>query len=318
MVYGLIGTAFKNAKLNKLHKQAVEFAEKKEFEKAIANFLKILNEVPEHAITWKNLGSVYFEAKNYEKAAESFKIAFQWDSTLFEAKFYYAISLTALEKYQEAISAMESALKEKPDDQKARVELAKLYWHQGEHQKALDNFHKVLLKNYLNIDAIKGAAEAYLRTNQFDKAIEYFERVLAQVPDDIYSLYKLGCLYGDKKNFDLAREKLEKTLKINPNFHDSSLMLAKVDILSGKFPEAIKNLEQLNKSYPNNYEILLNLGLALGNGGNVERAITIFDQVVKLQPNSIDAWKFLAICHNKLGDKEKAAMCEAKYKTLVK
>ena len=318
MVFGLIGTIFKNAKLNKLHKQAVEFAEKKEFEKAIANFLKILEEIPDHAATWKNLGVTYYKAKNFTKAVESFKSAYSYDSSLVDVKFDQGNALIALEKYSEAITVFESGLKEKPDEHKARIELAKVYWHQGDHQKALDNFQKVLLKDHLNIDAIRGAAEAYLRTNQTDKAIEYYERVLTIEPEDVNAYYKLGCLYGDKKKYDIARERLEKALKINPNFHDSLLMLAKIDILAGKFPEAVKNLEQLNKIYPNNYEILSYLGLALGNNGNFEKAIVIFGQVLKLQPNSIDAWKYLAICHNKLGHKEKAAECKTKYDSLVK
>ncbi|MBN1329748.1 MAG: tetratricopeptide repeat protein [Candidatus Heimdallarchaeota archaeon] len=317
MVFGMIGAMFKNAKLNKLHKQAVEFAEKKEFEKAISNFLKILEDVPDHGNTWMNLGIAYYQAKKYQQAADSFKSAYINDKSLIGARFNLATTLIALNKFTEAIPILEESLKVKPDDHRARIELAKLYWHQGEHQKALDTFHQVLLKDYNNVDAIRGAAEAYLRTNQSDKAIEYYERLLTKAPDDAVAYYQLGYLYGNKQKYDLARERLGKALKIKPDFLDSLFLLAKIDILTEKFPEAIKNLEQLNKSYPNKWEILLHLGLALGNSGNLDRAITIFDQVIKLEPNSIDAWKFLTICHNKLGNKEKAAECEAKYRSLV-
>ncbi|MHA1367895.1 MAG: hypothetical protein ACTSP5_16015 [Candidatus Heimdallarchaeota archaeon] len=50
----------------------------------------------------------------------------------------------------------------------------------------------------------------------------------------------------------------------------------------------------------------------------MEKAIIVCDQVVKLQPKSVDAWKFLAVCHDKLGNKEKATQCAAKYQALVK
>src|SRR5438874_7471313 len=98
---------------NKLYKQG-------QFQKALPEYQKAVQENPKNAIAKYNLGNARFRTSNFTEAEKSFEdaVATTPDNT-FKQKSYYnkGVSLIKQQKLQESIQAWKNALKLNPADE---------------------------------------------------------------------------------------------------------------------------------------------------------------------------------------------------------
>ncbi|MEN0005474.1 MAG: alkaline phosphatase family protein [Bacteroidota bacterium] len=115
----------KNPTLNRL--QASAFRELKQFEQAAQNYQILLANDPDDAHAWLNLGVCHFKQEKYEEAAADLLKSIQLDFNTPEAHFELGRSLMRLGMYEDATNALETALKLRPDYNRARHNLIKIY-----------------------------------------------------------------------------------------------------------------------------------------------------------------------------------------------
>lgn len=107
-------------------KIGIEFYEAQAFEKAKQHFIDAQLEDPENQTLYYNIGAAAYQNKEYELALDNFIQAVQSEDPIInhDARFNLANTYYRLGRFDEAIKEYEQILKEFPDDQEAKENLA--------------------------------------------------------------------------------------------------------------------------------------------------------------------------------------------------
>jgi len=159
---------------------------------------------------------------------------------------------------------------------------------QGEYQKAIKYFLKVLSTIPNHVDARRNLAMAYLESGNSDKAQKHLKECIQLDTKNVWSYLLLGNIYAKyNHNLDVAEFYFQKGLSIQP---DDNILLnnyAALKMEQKQFEEAQKLFEKalaLDPSYPNTY---YGLSLLYQSTGNNEQAIELLNRLFD-QPKSED------------------------------
>lgn len=169
------------------------------------------------------LGTLAFEKKNYEKAADYFGKAVLISPDLEQGYYELAGAQISLDQPAEALITLE----------KARAKFSQNFL--GEFYSALaaqklKNYAQAL-KHYTAAEVIASATDPkrlnYLfyfqfgscreRNREYEQAEKYFQKSLELKPDEPETLNYLGYMWADRStNLDKARDMIERALKLDP------------------------------------------------------------------------------------------------------
>ena len=131
-----------------------------------------------------NIGFLYYNSGNFEKAIEEFNATITLSPEYIEAHFLRANSYLLWGKYDEAIEGYENALKLRPDYVKVVLNMAWAYGKKKEWETCFKGFERAiaLSPNYALVYSDRG--EFYLELGEKEKAKADFEKVLELEPDN--------------------------------------------------------------------------------------------------------------------------------------
>lgn len=159
---------------------------------------------------------------------------------------------------------------------------------QGNYQKSVKLFNKVLEVVPQHVDARRNLAMAHLELGNVAKAKEYLEECLKLDPADAWSFVLLGNIYGKhERNLPVAEFYYEAGLAVSPTDNILLNNYAALQMEQGKETKAKELFERAlaaDPSYPNTY---YGLAYLLQKKGDPVAAIAILNQLFK-QPASMD------------------------------
>ncbi len=139
----------------------------------------------QHAYT--ELANKEYEEKDYAKSLEWFLKAEKYSSALSiqtkKIELYFL-----LEKFEDARSVLDVALKKDPKNEIILEYDAYWYLLNFQDQKAIEKYESLLMKNEFNVRNLGNLAVLYGRTNDVEKSIEYFQRAFRISSDNIVLL----------------------------------------------------------------------------------------------------------------------------------
>jgi len=180
-----------------------------------------------------NIGYVYFNKKDYEKALSSFRIfhekypvsndALAYDSYIRTGDCFYA-----LRRYAEAAVQYDKAVK--PGVAYADYAL----FQRGNSKGVQANFNgkisdlELFLKSYPNspfmADVVYELASTFMITENYQEAIKYYKQIIDQYANSTYrvkSMLKLGLIYNNTDKNDLALTELKKVIQLYPGSEEA-------------------------------------------------------------------------------------------------
>ncbi|WP_372518611.1 tetratricopeptide repeat protein [Candidatus Ruminimicrobiellum ovillum] len=95
--------------------------------------------------------------------------------------------------------------------------IANTYFKQRRFEEATKYYEKALKENKNYISAYYNIAEIYKEESNFEKSEEYYKKAIEISPDYIYPYYQIGNLYFENNEYATAIEWYKKALKIEPN-----------------------------------------------------------------------------------------------------
>lgn len=126
-------------------KQGAEALKSREFEKAIREFLQVIELNNESAEAHFHLGLAYFMVNDYDQAIDAYKKAITCEPNEIESYTNLADIYRLLKRYDDAIFVYEQATKIKPDNPELFSELGALYTLQGKRREAITAFKNAML-----------------------------------------------------------------------------------------------------------------------------------------------------------------------------
>ena len=234
---------YKNAlRLDKKNTQTwteygVMLSEVQDFQSAINVFKRVAKLLPKQAASYSNLGVAYQKSGNIAFAAEPYKKAVELEPHNVDYILNHVHVLIVYGEFDKAEKLLAPVLKKNPDNERALVELLKIYTNTNRQDEAieivtpfiqgdLDNVSPVLMACYL---------EACKNTPNLEQAVQLSEKLISKTTaknEDLYGLFfQLGAYYDKSGDYEKAYNFFEKGNQLRDERDDI-------------FEKQIKTLEQ--------------------------------------------------------------------------
>ncbi|MBI4509719.1 MAG: tetratricopeptide repeat protein [Deltaproteobacteria bacterium] len=286
---------------NKVMEAAQKFVEKGQTDKAIKEYLKIVQDDPKDVRIWLKIGDLYAKkgAKSeatetylkvaqfygeqgfYLKAVAVYKQILKLDPRLVDvnmklAELYRQLGLLsdAMQQYElvaafyhregrtkEALATIKELAELDPENVATRIKLAELYSKENMVKEAVGEFTR---------------AADYLRShNRMDDFIKVAERLVFHEPENHAVNRELATLYLKRNDPRRALQKLQTCFKADPRDAETLGLLAQAFQALDQKPKTVSVWKELARIHQEN--------------GNQAQALEIFRKILTLEPSDPDA-----------------------------
>jgi len=186
-------------------------------ESALKEYETLTELAPDSSKYWKKAGEAALAVMDNEKATEYYKKAVELNPDDQESQTILSNLLgeDPLQKRDHLINM----LVQFPDDQKARLDLARVYYNQlGEFENAIAELEIVLDKDPGNIVALELMGQSYQEMGKYSNAAETFRKILSTQPRDKKNLCNLAISYLSMGRYTAALQQVNKAFSIDSNY----------------------------------------------------------------------------------------------------
>jgi protein O-mannosyl-transferase len=195
------------------------------------------------------------------------------------------IALRDRDRYPEAISCFERALKIRPDAPLTQANLAFAYARTGKLEVADDHFKKAV-NQFPDSSVIRRTYGSFLLSqNRLDEAFTQLRHAVRLRPDNPDNQLWLARAYFVKGDYPQALVHFRKVTDIHPRHAEAHFLLGKSLQKMGKDGEAFQAFMQTLKIQPDHSQAHNDVGIALAVSGKMDQAIFHFQQGLKNNPS---------------------------------
>ncbi len=236
-----------------------------------------------------NQANEYFQAGEYQRAADLYREAVAEDPG--NARTYYdmALALDQLGKTSEEREALKKAISLDTNLARAHNQLGFLDMQAGQASEA-----EAELKTAISLEP--GYAEGqnnlgvlYGQQGKNQEAEELFHKATENDPQYAQAFINLGLILAGESRFPEAEQQIRAALKISPENSQALTVLGMVLTRMKRGEEGVGYFQQVIKLDPKSSGAHLNLGIAYADEFNLEGALAEFSEAVNLDPNSAPA-----------------------------
>jgi tetratricopeptide (TPR) repeat protein len=292
-------------KKDKFLASAQKFLERGSLDKALAEFLRAVQEDPKDTRTWLRIAEIHVKRGDNEKATEVYLRTadlyveqgfFQRAVAVYKnivklspgyveaylklAEIYRQLGLLsdAVQQFEQAatvyqkngrvkesMSALRQIVEINPDQPVSRIKLAETASQAGLVGEAITEFQR---------------AGALLRSQgRMDEYLRVAERLLFHQPDDVVLAKEVARQYIERNNARFALAKLQACFKVDPRDTETLEMLARAFEQLGQSAKTISVLKELAKVY--------------GDSGRSNERIGVYKRIASLDPGDAEAREVL-------------------------
>jgi tetratricopeptide (TPR) repeat protein len=221
---------------------------------AIIYLEKEINISPKNSLAYRNLGDIYVELRQFDKAREIYNNLINVDSKNAQS---YAVRaqffMTDIDDYLSSISDLSKAIELEIDNSDFYFKRAKVYFKIKDYRKALNDFEKSLELNpeITNSEYMYAEiANCYSGIGAFDKALDYYNMEIDLGENaDAYSeramFYDLYLNDFEKANLDF-----EKAIELAPNTNNIVLQYLNFLYSNKKYEHALEISKKASEIEP--------------------------------------------------------------------
>jgi tetratricopeptide (TPR) repeat protein len=217
---------------------------------AIEQYEQIVQLEPDNVDNHLLLGRLYRLNNDMQKAETELKTAVKLDPSSEEAVTTLAILYTDEGDTTRALQVL-SAVPDSARSAKLYSALGAAYEQRKDYKSAIDAFHRAVVLDRDNLDAIRGYAENLLNDGQTDAALEQYKVIADANPEDAQTFLRIAEIYRRQGKYDLALDSLKKADTLVPDSAEVAYNMAAVYQAQGRYDDATKLLQDLVKKTEN-------------------------------------------------------------------
>ena len=233
--------------------------------------------------------------------------AYQW--------LNYGNQLWRVEKFDEAIIAIEKAIKLDPDLHQAHYALGLVYVSQKEDEKALEQFDRTIELQFSYYQAWRERSKILDRLKKYEEALIAIDKAIVWEENDFNLYYRRGLILDSLDRLDEAIKAYTRSLKIKPNFSHPYNNLGTVYARQNKWDKAFDNFKQAIKIDPNNATAYSNSGVIYNDRKQWDSALNSLNLAIEIDPKNVNAYNNRGITYSNL---EKYDLALADYNKSLK
>ncbi len=287
---------------------AVELQRQGQLEAAAAEYRRVLQLVPGSWQARSNLGVLYAQLGDVEKAVEEYRQALAAHPDAAPAvaiRYNLAVALYKAGRMRDAADELTAVLKAQPDHPQAPLLLADCRLQLGEWKRVITILDPLLEKDPENQAILYMIGTALMRDRQYERGQRVLDRILRR--GDSAEAHLVLAIASREASDDIAAEKqLRKALELDPRLPTANAILGEVLVKMGDAPGAMAALRQEIEINPNHFDAHLLLALLLRQDGRNDEALLHVKKALLLRPGDPGARYQLALCHVAKGELEPA------------
>lgn len=171
------------------------------------------------------------------------------------------------------------------------------YLSQGEWDKAIAEYEKVLKLDPEDTLAHFGFAQAYQAQDKMEQAIAEYEKVLTANPDSVWLRLHLGEIYETQGQTQKALAQYQQIIEMEPDIPQAYSRLgelyreySELYTMKSGLDEAIALLQEFSSRNPEAIWSHLELGHLYRERGKLDEAIAEYQKAIELRPRSAEAY----------------------------
>src|SRR2546426_351320 len=272
-------------RVEKLYSEAKEAQARGDQSGAIAKYESILQIAPRLGAAYNNLGLLYFQQRDYDKAVAILQKGLKVDPKMPSASALLGISLYELRQYAEARPRLEAALRSNPDDIRAELFLANDLIKLGELEAAAEHLQKLAHRQSQDQEVWYLLGKTYMQLSE-----RALTRMNAIDPNSVLSHEMSGEIMESMKNYDGAVVEYKKAVELAPDKPGTHYKLGNAYWFLGEWDAAIKQFQAELANDPTNCAAQGQIGnILIEQRINFEEGLTAVDKALTLCPNQTQA-----------------------------
>ena len=191
------------------------------------------------------LGVTYAEAGEYDKAMAQFDKVIEYEPYRADAYMSRGHIFAVKGDLDRAITDYTAAIEKYPGNAEGYLSRAIAYWSIDDHDNAFLDFDKAIILSPLYAEAYLQRGGAYLTLVDYEKAIADFDRVIELNPEHAYVYYARGLAYAAYvQDYDRAIDDLNRSLVLEPDNADVYNSRGVLHEIKGDFDLAIADYKR--------------------------------------------------------------------------
>ena len=262
-----------------------------EDEKAIPYYQQIITFYPHYVEAMNSLGAIYRRLKRYEESIEILQRALDEDRQLPTVNYNLGFTYKEMGNYKDAIDSFEKVIHSNPDDVLAYNHLGSIYFAQKDYQKSIASYKRGLQIDHNHPILNYNLAHCYEASNNVADAIRCYKLALKIRPgwkDAIKDYTVLLMSVSDNKE---AADIIKQGIKLYPNNTEMLILLGDIYLNNYDYSEAEKIFKKASSLEPENVKSLIGLSKALEKSDKSEYALDAIMSALELEPENQVAQK---------------------------
>ncbi|PYI92516.1 MAG: hypothetical protein DME97_09340 [Verrucomicrobia bacterium] len=224
---------------------------------AAEDALKLL---PDNAPILVEAGIAEYGREQYEKAKEFFEVALRHEPKNADALKWRITSLRTLQRFPEAETIAEDALKLLPNNVLLLIERGYVSYDQQQFEKAMEFFAVALKHDSRNPDALRWRAASLRRLRRFMEADKEAETAIGLLPSEPTLLTERALICFDQRQYGRAIDFLNQAIAFDSKNEEAVKWKTNSLGAQQKTDDAIKFLEGLMPQFPMSVDLRVQLG----------------------------------------------------------
>ena len=240
---------------------------------------------PEHFGIQSELGWLYFDQKQHDKAFRVFEEVYKKGDS---AALKWAIScLRSQRRFPEAEDWIRTALRVLPNDVEILNEKGWFHFDKKEYVRAFNAFNEALGIDERHEFALQGKIASLRRQQKFQEAQELLHKVSAWHGRSTGILSERGWLLLDQKQYSKAAGSFEDAVKLLPNRIALKYSQIEALIAINHGYQALEVLKELKQRFPDDIEVMERLGRFYLRRNDLKSAEKEFRAILDLEKNNV-------------------------------
>ena len=267
------------------------YVQNQEDEKAIPYYEQIITFYPHYIEAMNSLGAIYRRLHRYEESIAILQKAVDEGRDVASVNYNLGFTYKEMGNYQDAIEAFNLVIHENPDDVLAYNHLGKIYDAQKNYEKAIASYKRGLQIDQNHPILNYNLAHCYEETKNITDAIRCYQAALKTRPGWVDAINDFSELLIKCQKNKEAQDLVQQSIKLYPGNADLLCLLGRVYLNQYDYAAAEKTFKQAESLKGNDVKILLGLSKALESGDKVDAALEKVLAAMELEPENRDIRK---------------------------
>ena len=229
--------------------------------------------------------------------------------SVLEGAYFASEVFNALNETGKAEKFLKKVIELKPDDLRAHLLLASVYYHQRAYSSALTTYQKIIQLNPNRDDAHFGLGLVNLKMMKWKEAIPPLKRAIQLNQDNKEVYLHIGTAHQELREFSEAIDAYKQYLSTNPNQpQDVYIQLGACQMEAEQYADAVNSFTKALEGYGDDITLIYKLAQAYEKAGQIDQAAATYEKLAQITPEDAKRYYNMVIMmYNAAKMPEKAA-----------